>query len=74
MLVATLEIARDSIDHDAPDFWGREAVTRLIDSAVADDCRRVPPREFQVTVVWLPISIKAVSDVTAADDGQRRTE
>ena len=25
-----------------------------------------PAREFQVTVVWLPITIKTVSDVTAA--------
>jgi spore cortex formation protein SpoVR/YcgB (stage V sporulation) len=42
MLVATLEIARDNIDHYAPDFRGREAITRLIDSAVADSDRRVP--------------------------------
>jgi len=30
-------------------------------------------REFQVTAVWLSISIEAVSDVTAAHDRQRRT-
>jgi hypothetical protein len=32
-----------------------------------------PAREFQVTVVCLPISIEAVSDFTAAGDRQRRT-
>ena len=32
-----------------------------------------PAREFQVIVVWLPFSIAAVSDVTAADDRQRRS-
>jgi hypothetical protein len=42
MLVAALEIARDNIDHHAPDFRGLEAITRLIDSAVADNCRRMP--------------------------------
>ena len=34
MFVATLEIARDNVDH--------HAITRLIDSAVADNSRRVP--------------------------------
>jgi len=37
-------------------------------------CAAGPAREFQVTGVRLPIRIKAVSDVTAADDRQRRRE
>jgi len=64
MLVAALEIARNSIDHDAPDFWGREAITRTVPLPMTDaGC----PREFQA-----PVSIEAVSDVPAADDKQRR--
>jgi len=31
-----------------------------------------PAPEFQVTVVWLPIAIETVSDVTVADDRQRK--
>jgi hypothetical protein len=33
-LIATLEIARDILAGHAPDFTGREAVIRLIDSAI----------------------------------------
>ena len=40
MLLATLEIAREILTRHAPDFQGREAVVRLIDSAVQYGRRR----------------------------------
>jgi hypothetical protein len=51
---------------------GREVAAAFPQSGTAIGAAG-PAREFQVTVVWLPISIEAVSDVTAADDRQRRT-
>ena len=53
MLVATLEIARNSIDQAAPDFWGREVIIFLIDGAVADDCRRVLARDRRAVAPFL---------------------
>ena len=40
MLLATLEIAREILTRHAPDFQGREAIVRLIDSAVQFGRRR----------------------------------
>jgi hypothetical protein len=49
----------------------REVATALPRSGTTNDEFRL--REFQVTALWLPISIEAVNDVTAAHDRQRRT-